>query len=580
MLTESGRGRARRFARFPLGIGMLAAILLGGCTVPEPTASLPADPGAPIPAAPTTPTAPPCTAPVPAESPRAWWSDRVFYEVFVRSFSDADGDGIGDLAGLTAQLDYLNDGDPATTEDLGVTGIWLMPVFEAKSYHGYDVLDYERIEADYGDAADFRTFIAAAHDRGIAVIVDLVINHTSADHPWFRDALAGGERRDWYAWAQADPAWPSVAGGPPWRASPSGWYYGAFSEKMPDLNLSNPAVTDELERIATSWLDTGVDGFRLDAAKHLIETGPNDQVNTPQTRAWLAAFRDELRATHPDALLLGEVWEPRAITTAYVAEGSLDLVFDFGIGSSILRATRLGDATSLAAGLAEIADRYPAGSAATFLTNHDQPRAMTELRGDVAGAKLAAAALLTGPGTPFVYYGEELGMRGTKPDELIRTPFPWTSRGPGFGFTAGTPWEPFGDGADAANVERESADPGSLLSQYRALIRLRAGQPELATGAVARLTASRGDVAATLRWAANGTALVIQNLGETPAEALALTLDAGPLCGRPGASVVFASAGAVGPAAAPSITPAGGLDGYIPLKALPARSTVVIDLTP
>jgi glycosidase len=510
-----------------------------------------------------------------------WWQDRVFYEVFVRSFADADGDGIGDLAGLTARLDYLNDGDPGTTDDLGVTGLWLMPIFESGSYHGYDVLDFDRIEADYGDLATFTTFLEAAHQRGIRVILDLVVNHTSADHPWFRDALAGGTHRDWYSWADADPGWPGVAGGSPWHDSASGWYYGAFGEGMPDLNVANPAVTDEVERIATAWLDMGVDGFRLDAAKHLIETGPDTQVNTPETHAWLRAFRDMLHASHPEALVLGEVWEPRVVTSGYVADGSLDMAFDFGLGSTIVSAARLGDATSLEAGLKEVADRYPGGGAATFLTNHDQPRAMTALRGDVGAAGLAAEALLTGPGIPFMYYGEELGMLGTKPDPEIRTPFPWTATGPGHGFTSGTPWEPFGAGADTANVESEDADPASLLSRYRALIRLRATEPVLATGSIFRLASSRRDVAATLRWSGGRGALMIQNLGDRPGEALAFALESGPLCGQPVATVVFTSSGStVATALPPSVTPAGGLDAYVPLQVFPARSSVVIDLSP
>jgi glycosidase len=505
----------------------------------------------------------------------------VFYEVFVRSFADADGDGIGDLAGLTAHLDDLNDGNPGGGDDLGVTGIWLMPVFEARSYHGYDLLDYEAIEADYGDLEAFQTFLDAAHARGIRVIVDLVVNHTSADHPWFREALGGGARRDWYSWRDADPGWPGVAGGSPWHPSDAGWYYGAFGERMPDLNLGNPAVTAELERISRAWLAAGVDGFRLDAAKHLIETGPRSQVNTPETHAWLSAFRDDLHGANPEALVLGEVWEPRAVTSGYVADGSLDLAFDFGIGDSILSAVRLGDATSLEVRLAEVATSYPGGGAATFLTNHDQPRAMTELRGDLTGGGLAAAALLTGSGTPFIYYGEELGLRGTKPDEQIRTPFPWTSSGPGFGFTTGTPWEPFGPDPEMVNLEREAADPASLLSTYRDLIRLRARQPELATGLVVRLDTTRGDIVATLRWNQEGAAIVLQNLGPDPATDLALTLDAGPLCGRPLAALAYASTRGLDPTVAPPfVTPAGGLDGYVPISELPARSTVVIDLSP
>ncbi|HSO29145.1 MAG TPA: alpha-amylase family glycosyl hydrolase [Candidatus Sulfomarinibacteraceae bacterium] len=514
--------------------------------------------------------------------PRPWWTKRVFYEAFVRSFADSDGDGIGDLAGLTARLDALNDGDPSTATDLGATGLWLMPIFDSPSYHGYDVVDYERVDPDYGDLDDLQALLGAAHRRGMKVILDLVVNHTSRQHPWFQDALAGGAHRDWYIWSETNPAWPAVAGGSPWHQSPAGdWYYGAFWEGMPDLDLRRPDVTDEVVRIAASWLDLGVDGFRIDAAKHLIETGPRDQVNTPETLAWLRTFRGRLHADHPEALVLGEVYDPRAITLGYVTEGSLDLVFDFGVGPAAIGAARLGDPTTLTANLREVAERYPAGSVASFLTNHDQARVMSELRGDVAGAGLAAAALLTGPGVPFVYYGEELGMEGAKPDERIRTPFPWTADGPGHGFTTGTPWEAFGSDPESVNAALQAADPGSLRSAYRDLIRLRADQPELVTGAVIRLEASRADVAATLRASEDGTAIVIQNLGPNQVRDLALTLDEGPLCGRPRAALAYATDGDLGRLVAPpEITPTGGLDGYVALSRIPGRSTVVIDLTP
>ncbi|MEO5918441.1 MAG: alpha-amylase family glycosyl hydrolase [Candidatus Limnocylindrales bacterium] len=561
-----------------MSLVVLVALLGSACGAERASVSPKASAG---PTAGPTVAAPACPGePAPAADTAQWWQDRVFYEAFVRSFADADGDGIGDLAGLTAGLDYLNDGDPSTTSDLGVTGIWLMPVFESPSYHGYDTVDYDTIARDYGDLDAFDTFIAAAHARGIKVLLDLVVNHTSADHPWFQDALVGGPHRDWYVWSETDPGWPPVAGGSPWHPSSAGWYYGAFWSGMPDLNLRNPAVTAEIERIAKAWLDRGADGFRLDAAKHLIETGPASQVNTPETKAWLADFRTAIHAGHPDALVLGEVWEPRIITAGYVEGGSLDMAFDFGIGPAILGATRLGDATTLTVGLQELAGRYPAGSAATFLTNHDQPRAMTELRGDTTAASLSAAALLTGPGVPFIYYGEELGMTGTKPDPDIRTPFPWTADAPGHGFTTGTAWEPFAAGAESANFATESGDPGSLLSIYRRLIKLRAADPALWAGSATRLEAAQRDVAVTLRWQGDHGALVIQNLGDRSAAGQALTLAAGPICGEPHASIAFASeAGYSEVPGDPDVTMAGGLEGYVPLAEIPARSTVVVNLT-
>ena len=512
--------------------------------------------------------------------PGAPWRDRVFYEIFVRSFADSDGDGIGDLAGATARLDYLNDGDPNTTQDLGVTGIWLMPVAEAVSYHGYDVTDYAAVEPDYGDRAAMQAFVEAAHARGILVIVDFVINHTSRDHPWFRDALDGGAHRDWYIWSPDDPGWPSVAGPNPWHRTAAGdYYYGAFWEGMPDLNLGNPEVTEELVNVARTWLDEiGVDGFRIDAAKHLIETGRDSQINTRETKAWLARFRDAIDTTHPDALVLGEVYDGRAVTTSYIADGALDMVFDFGIGPALTTGV-YGDVSTVQASQREIAERYAAGAAGTFLSNHDQPRVMTALRGDVDAAREAAAVLLTGPGVPFLYYGEELGMTGTKPDEQIRTPFPWTAEAPGHGFTEGVPWEPFTAEAPTANVAVQDADPGSLLAAYRWLVQLRGAHEALAAGSWARVEASSRTVAASVRAAGAERLLLLHNLSREPASAVSLDLDAGPLCGTPGAELLHATNGSPGAPAAPIISAAGGLSDYVPLPELPARSTVVIDIS-
>jgi len=525
------------------------------------------------------PAAPACVStPIPA--PEAW-RDRTFYEVFVRSFADSNGDGIGDLAGLTAHLDALNDGNPATTTDLGVGGLWLMPVAEAASYHGYDVIDYTAIEQDYGDMADMRALVQAAHGRGMLVIVDLVINHTSARNPWFLDALAGGPHRDWYIWSDRDPGWPSVAGPNPWHETKAGdFYYGAFDVGMPDLNLRNPEVTAELERIAGVWLqDVGVDGFRIDAAKHLIEDGPSRQINTPETMAWLQDFREAVHAISPTALVLGEVYDARGISSSYTKGGSLDMAFDFGIGPAIANGV-YGDATTILASIDEVAARYDPGAAGTFLSNHDQTRFMTQLKGDVDAAKRAAAVLLTGPGVPFIYYGEELGMTGTKPDPSLRTPYPWTADEPGFGFTTGTPWASFSDGAATANQAGEAADPASIYSDYRRLVQLRAAHPALSYGDLARVKASSRTVAAWIRSAADERLLVIHNLGREPVADVAFDLASGPLCGAPAATLLHASDPSVATPAGPTVTATGGLAGYVPFASLPAGTSVVIDLRP
>lgn len=507
-----------------------------------------------------------------------WWQTAVFYEVFVRSFADSDGDGVGDFDGLREHLDDL--------QQLGVTALWLMPIAASPSYHGYDVTDYTAVEPDYGDLDTFRALLAAAHDRNMHVVIDFEANHTSSEHPWFEDALEGGAHRDWYVWSETNPGWPNPIGaGDPWRPSESGFYYGVFWEGMPDLNLRNPAVTKELEQVATTWHDLGVDGFRIDAAKHLIEDGPDQQVNTPETHAWLAAFRNAVHAldvgsTSRDTLVLGEVAGPELISGGYVKDGSLDMAFDFEIGPAIANAVSHGDAGSLLTSLAGIAKAYPNGGAGTFLSNHDQARIMTQLRGDARAAKLSAGALLTGPGTPFIYYGEELGMTGDKPDERIRTPYPWTADGPGYGFTTGTPWEPFGEDAATANAATQRAEPDSLLATYGSLLQLRRDNPTLATAPFVRLDSSNSQIAASLRSDASGTLLVIQNLGTEDAAGVALTLRGdGPLCGTPTAKLAYPAASTVA-AAAPTVTATGGLDGYVPLASVPASSTIVLELVP
>jgi glycosidase len=521
---------------------------------------------------------PACPTTAEADPERPWWSERVFYEVFVRSFQDSDGDGIGDLRGLIDRLDELNDGDPATTDDLGATGLWLMPVAEALSYHGYDILDYRSIEADYGSAEDFADLVAAAHERGIAVIVDFVINHTSRDHPWFRDSLAGGaDHADWYLWSETRPQVARSDGARVWHEAGGRYYYGYFWEGMPDLNLEDADVSGELEDVADFWLDDmSVDGFRLDAAKHLIEDG--DQLeNTPETHAWLGTFRDHVHAGHPEALILGEVFDPTIISSGYVRDGSLDLTFDFGFGSAAIVSLNSRDGGSFEAALREIADSYPADTLATFLTNHDQNRVIDQLGDDAEAARLAATLLLMGPGVPFVYYGEEIGMSGRKPDERIRTPMRWDASLPAAGFSKVEPWQPLSDDPASVNVADQSADGDSLLAAYRELIRLRNEQPALASGDLLPVDAADRHIVAWLRsWAGNDV-LVVANVGTEPVASPLLTLDDGPLCGAPVATRLWGT-GEVD-VAAPTVTATGGFEDYVPIENLGPREAVVIGLS-
>ncbi len=532
-----------------------------GGVAPTTSPSAAATVGAPSPGNAPSNAAPACAPPATSPPEGDWWRDRVFYEVFVRSFADSDRDGIGDLRGLTQRLDYLNDGDPGTTDDLGVTALWLMPVAESPSYHGYDVVDYRTIEADYGTNADFVDLVGAARERGIEIIVDLVMNHSSVEHPWFVDARErGSTHEDWYVWADERPEVSGPAGRPVWHQAGDRWYYGYFWEGMPDLNVAAPAVADELDEIARFWLeDMGVAGFRLDAARHLIEDGDVLE-NAPANLAWLAAFRDRVHATHRDALVLGEVWDATSNAARYVRDGALDLTFDFGLAGQMLSAVRFGDAESLRIIQAEVSAAYPAGGYAAFLTNHDQDRVMDTVGRDPVTARQAATLLLTNPGVPFVYYGEEVGLRGRKPDERIRTPMPWTDEAPGFGFSAVEPWQPMAEDTAASNVSAQDADPDSLLSHYRSLIALRAAHPALGPmGALVPVDASVAGVYAVLRHepASGESVLIVSNLTKEPVTGVVLSLAEGPLCGSPTAAVLLGADTGIAP---PIIGRSGGLE--------------------
>lgn len=442
----------------------------------------------------------------------------VCYEVFVRSFADSDGDGTGDLAGLISRLNYINDGDPKTRNDLGATCIWLMPVFEATSYHGYDVENYYAIESDYGTLEDFDRFLEAAHARGIRVILDLVLNHTSVSNPWFQEALRNPDSpfRDWYIFARDDPGYPGPWGAEAWHKSPSGaeFYYGVFWSGMPDLNYRNATVTQEARRITAFWLDKGVDGFRLDAIKHLIEDG-KEQENTPETHAWLADYRAWFEAAYPDAFTIGEIFNASAtLLQPYYDPPQLNAYFQFDLAGQAIIAAQQGVGDGLAYVVTDALERQPLAPWGTFLTNHDQNRVMSVLGDDLNQAKLAASVLLTMPGLPFVYYGEEIGMTGTKPDERIRTPMQWNGSETG-GFTTGMPWQALQNDVATVNVAIQNEDPQSLLSHYRTLIHLRVDNPALASGDYLSVATSERSVLAFLRRTGDQTVLVVIAFGDT-----------------------------------------------------------------
>ena len=440
-----------------------------------------------------------------------WWNDAVFYEVFVRSFQDSNGDGQGDFAGLTQKLDYLNDGNPATTTDLGVTGLWLMPMMESPSYHGYDVTNYKATEPDYGTMAEFEAFLAAAHRRGIKVIIDLVLNHSSSQHPWFTQSASSASNpyRDWYLWSATDLGY-GPFGGSGWHYRNGSYFYGAFYDGMPDLNWRNPQLKAAMWDASRFWLRKGVDGYRLDAVRYLVESG-STTADVPETLDVLHEFHDSLKAVNPAALSVGEAWTATRAVLPYVQNNRLDLCFEFDLASSIIGAVNQGSATGLRNQLNLITTLYPKLQYATFLTNHDQNRVFDVLGSNLARMKQAAALYLTMPGVPFLYYGEEIGMTGSGNDETKRRPMQWTA-GPRAGFTTGSPWYSINSNYAQYNVATEQADPNSLLNHYKKLIGLRTVNETLRKGYYLPVTASAAPVLSYARVFGPEAMLIAANL--------------------------------------------------------------------
>jgi alpha-amylase len=510
---------------------------------------------------------------------RDWTHGAVCYEIFVRSFYDSDGDGIGDLPGLSQKLDYLNDGDPNSQRDLGARCIWLMPVAQSPSYHGYDVTDYYRVERDYGTNEDLRHLITEAHARGIRVLVDLVLNHASSEHPYFKDALLHPDSpyRDWFVWSPTDPGTQGPWGQQVWHHSDvrDEYYYGIFWSGMPDLNYATPAVRQEAKDVARFWLeDIGVDGFRLDAIPYLVEQDGR-LAHTEGTHAFLREFAAFVRATSPDAFTIGEVWDSTGTMLSYYPN-QLDAHFAFEVSDAIIEAVRSGSAEHLLAPVLRLQRELPPERWSPFLRNHDETRTLNDLGGDVRRGKLAATILLTLPGFPFVYYGEEIGMTGTKPDPRIRTPMQWSPE-PGAGFTTGIAWEPLQPDSLTTNVAVEDSDPNSLLNLYRRLIHLRAAKPALAVGELLPLRASNSAVLAYLRREGEHAVFVVANLGETPLTGITISSEGAVL--PPG---TYDATGLIGDAdgAALRVGSNGAIDKYAPRQILEPLTGRVFDLAP
>ncbi len=466
---------------------------------------------------PTTATVPPTptvasaqTAEPPLETDSApWWKDAIFYEIFVRSFNDSNGDGIGDFNGITQKLDYL--------QGLGINAIWLMPIHPSPSYHGYDVINYYAVNSEYGSMDDFKKLLNEAHKHDIKIIIDLVLNHTSSQHPFFVDANSGpdSQYRDWYVWS-------NTSGGNYWHEGNGGYYYGYFWSGMPDLNYRNPEVTQQMDNVVRYWLkDIGIDGFRIDAAKHLIEEG-NQVENTEATHEWFKSFYTFYKSENPNAYTVGEVYGAGAfLATKYSQQ--MDHIFNFELASGIINSVNGESNSGINSAWNFTLNDITTGDYATFLTNHDQNRVMSVLNGREEKAKLAAVMLLTSPGTPFIYYGEEIGMQGKKPDEDIRLPMQWNAE-TNAGFTTGTPWRTPDPTYVDVNVVNQSEDSNSLLNLYRTLTKLRHEHSVLRSGSLVLLDTRNSSVYAVLRTDGKESILVLINLKGTPISDYSLTL--------------------------------------------------------
>ena len=473
----------------------------------------------------------------------AWWHDAVVYEVYPRSFADSTGDGTGDLAGVTAHLDHL--------VDLGVDALWLAPFYVSPMADGgYDVADPCAVDPVFGDLAAFDELLASAHAKGLKVVVDIVPNHVSTQHPWFQAALADGDERDLFFFREQPNNWESVFTGPAWTRTTDGdWYLHLFDASQPDLDWREDRVHAEFERVLRFWLDRGVDGFRIDVA-HALYKEPTlaDIPLAEQDRArhgistynmWnqdavLDVYTGwhALLDTYPgDRMLVGEVYLLDPLRVAeFTAPGRLHQAFNF----SVLHAPF--DATALQATLTQALALFD--SPTWVLSNHDVVRHATRYGGGVRGVErgLALTALLLAlPGSPYLYQGEELGLpesevapadrqdpvwlrqvaAGTTTGEPgrdgCRTPMPWTDEPGGRGFTTGSPWLPFG--ASPTSVQAQAGDPSSTLSVYRRLLAARRAHARPLPPEVVWVPSAPGVL--HLR---RGPLEVVANLGEAPAD--------------------------------------------------------------
>jgi maltose alpha-D-glucosyltransferase/alpha-amylase len=488
-----------------------------------------------------------------------WYKDAVFYEVFVRAFADSNGDGIGDLRGLTSKLDYL--------QELGIDCVWLLPIYPSPLRDdGYDVADFYRIHPDYGTVGDFRELVEEAHRRGLRVIADLIPNHTSDQTLWFQASHDPShpehqKYRDWYVWSPTDDRYREARiifldyEGSNWTLDPlrGEYYWHRFFHHQPDLNYDNPAVQEEMLNVIRFWLEQGIDGFRVDATPYLYEREGTNCENLPETHAYLKRMRAFADQVAPGTVLLSEANQWPEDVRPYLGEGDeFHMNFHFPLMPRIFMALARADGTPIIEILARTPPIPDSCQWATFLRNHDEltlemvteeerqfmwdyyapePRMRLNLgirrrlapllENDRARIELANSLLFTLPGSPVIYYGDEIGMGDNiwlHDRDGVRTPMQWTDA-PNAGFSTTAPEALYCAVIDDAvygyqhlNVQVQQADPGSLLNRMREMIRARRGHPALGRGEIQFLEQGNRAVLAYLRHDGPETILAINNL--------------------------------------------------------------------
>ena len=496
-----------------------------------------------------------------------WYKDAIIYQIHVRTFHDSNGDGIGDFQGLEEKLDYL--------QELGISAIWLMPFFPSPLRDdGYDIADYSAVHASYGTLADFRKFLGSAHDRGIRVIIEMVLNHTSDQHPWFQESRSSRDnpRRDWYVWSDTDTRYKGARiifldtekSNWAWDPISKSFYWHRFFSHQPDLNYDNPAVREQMWNVMKFWLDMGVDGFRLDAVPYLVEREGTNCENLPETHEILKELRRKLDEQFPGRMLLAEANQWPADLRPYFGDGDeLHMAFHFPLMPRMFMGLKLEDRKPITEILQQTPEIPPSCQWCLFLRNHDEltlemvtdmerdymydayaerktmrlnlgirRRLAPLLDNDRRRIELMNGMLMSLPGTPIVYYGDEIGMG----DNInlgdrngVRTPMQWNG-GMNGGFSTAAPEHLYAAliqdpvyGHPAVNVLRQEASEHSLLNWMRSIIMVRRSTGVFGRGSIEFLYPANHRILTYVRRLGSEAVLVVNNLSST-AQAVELDL--------------------------------------------------------